>query len=89
MPGCLPSGSRKTAFILISLLLLAAPATRAEEDFEAGLEEGRSHGTEILSRHSEILRPSAATRRQFRDTVNRFAKSSAAKGPGGRKTQRG
>ena len=61
MPGCLSSGSRKTAFIVISLLLLAASETRAGEDFEAGLEEGRSHGTEILSLHSEILRPSSAT----------------------------
>ena len=61
MPGCLSNGSRKTAFIVISLLLLAASGTRAGEDFEAGLQEGRTHGAEILSRHSEILKPSAAT----------------------------
>ncbi|MXZ13669.1 MAG: hypothetical protein F4Y78_06675 [Candidatus Dadabacteria bacterium] len=61
MPGCLSNASKKTAFIVISFLLLTASSTRAGEDFEAGLEEGRSHGTEILSRHSEILRPSSAT----------------------------
>ena len=61
MPGYLSNGSRKAAFIAISLLLLPALAAHAGDDFEAGLEEGKSHGTEILSRHSEILRPSAAT----------------------------
>ena len=61
MPACLSNASKKTAFIVISLLLLGASSTRAGEDFEAGLEEGRNHGTEILSRHSEILRPSVAT----------------------------
>ena len=61
MPGYLSNGSRKVAFITISLLLLPALAAHAGEDFEAGLEEGKNHGTEILSRHSEILRPSAAT----------------------------
>ena len=61
MPGCLSNGSRKTTFIVISLLLLPALGARAGEDFEAGLGEGRSHGAEILSRHREILRPSSAT----------------------------
>ena len=60
MPGCSSNGLSKAAFIVISLLLLPAFGTRAGEDFEAGLEEGRSHAAEILSRHSEILRPSAA-----------------------------
>ncbi len=61
MPGCLSNASRKAAFIVISLLLLPAFAARAGEDFEAGLQEGRTHGAEILSRHSEILRPQTAT----------------------------
>ena len=61
MPLSLSKGSRKTAFIVISLLLPPALAASAGENFEAGLEEGRRHGAEILSRHSEILRPSAAT----------------------------
>ncbi len=43
----------------ISLLLLPAPGAGAGEDFEAGLREGRLHGTEMLSRHSQILKPSA------------------------------
>ena len=43
----------------ISLLLLPTIAARAGEDFDAGLEEGRRHGTEILSRHSGVLSPSA------------------------------
>lgn len=59
MPGYLLKGLRTTAFMAISFLLLPAIAARAGEDFEAGLEEGRRHGAEILSRHSEILRPSA------------------------------
>ncbi|MCY3624714.1 MAG: hypothetical protein OXH71_00025 [Candidatus Dadabacteria bacterium] len=42
----------------ISLLLLPTPGAGAGEDFEAGLREGRLHGTEMLSRHSQILRPS-------------------------------
>ena len=46
---------------MISLLLLPALLARAGEDFEAGLEEGRRHGTEILSRHSSALRPSTVT----------------------------
>lgn len=61
MPLSLSKGLRKPAFIAISLLLLPALAAHAGENFEAGLEEGRSHGGEILSRHSEILRPQAAT----------------------------
>ena len=59
MPEHLSNGLRKTAFMTISLLLLAALPVRAGEDFEAGLEEGRRHGTEILSRHSSTLSPSA------------------------------
>jgi len=42
----------------ISLLLLPTPGAGGGEDFEAGLQEGRLHGTEMLSRHSQILRPS-------------------------------
>ena len=61
MPECLPSASKKAAFIVISLLLPLSPAARAGEDFEAGLQEGRTHGAEILSRHSEILRPPAVS----------------------------
>ena len=61
MPGYLSNALRKTAFITISLLLLPALLARAGEDFEAGLKEGRRHGTEILTRHSGALRPSAAT----------------------------
>lgn len=61
MPLSLSKGLRKPAFITISLLLLQALAAHAGENFEAGLEEGRNHGREILSRHSEILSPSAAT----------------------------
>ena len=59
MPGCLPGALKKAAFMAISLLLLPTPGAGAGEDFEAGLEEGRLHGTEMLSRHSQILRPSA------------------------------
>ena len=44
MPGYLSNALRKTAFMTISLLLLAALPVRAGEDFEAGLEEGRRHG---------------------------------------------
>lgn len=61
MPECLSDGSAKAAFIAISLLLMPAFAAYSGEDFEAGLEEGKSHGAEILSRHSEILRPSAVS----------------------------
>ena len=61
MPEHLSNALRKTAFMMISLLLLPALLARAGEDFEAGLEEGRRHGTEILSRHSSALRPSAVT----------------------------
>ena len=43
----------------ISLLLLPTPGADAGEDFEAGLRKGRLHGTEMLSRHSQILKPSA------------------------------
>lgn len=42
----------------ISLLLLPTPGAGAGEDFEAGLREGRLHGIEMLSHHSQILRPS-------------------------------
>ena len=58
MPKYLSNAFKKTAFMTISLLLLPVLGVRAGEDFEAGLEEGRRHGAEILSRHSEILRPS-------------------------------
>ena len=58
MPGYLSNGSIKTAFTVISLLLLPTVAARAGEDFEAGLREGRLHGTEMLSRHSQTLSPS-------------------------------
>ena len=58
MPEHLSNALRKTAFMTISLLLLPALEARAVEDFEAGLEEGRRHGEEILSRHSSVLRPS-------------------------------
>ena len=61
MPEHLSNALRKTAFMTISLLLLPALEARAVEDFEAGLEEGRRHGEEILSRHSDALRPSAVT----------------------------
>ena len=44
--------------MMISFLLLPTFSAHAGEDFEAGLEEGRRHGTEILSRHSSVLRPS-------------------------------
>ena len=60
MPGCLSDAFAKAAFTAISLLLLPALAARAGENFEAGLEEGRRHGAEMLSRHSESLRPPAA-----------------------------
>lgn len=59
MPERLSNALKKTAFMAISLLLLPAFAARAGEDFEAGLEEGRRHGAEILSRHSGALSPSA------------------------------
>ena len=59
MPGYLSGALRKTAFMAISLLLLPPVAARSGEDFDAGLQEGRLHGTEMLSRHSEILGPSA------------------------------
>ena len=58
MPGCLSNVLKKTAFVTISLLLLPTLEVRAKEDFEAGLEEGRRHGAEILSRHSGALSPS-------------------------------
>ena len=58
MPGCLSGALKKTAFMAISLLLLPLLPAHGEEDFEAGLREGRTHGTEMLSRHSQILRPS-------------------------------
>lgn len=58
MPGCLSGALRKAAFMAISLLLLPTPGAGAGEDFEAGLREGRAHGTEMLSRHSQILGPS-------------------------------
>lgn len=58
MPGCLSGALRKAAFMAISLLLPPTPGAGAGEDFEAGLREGRLHGTEMLSRHSQILRPS-------------------------------
>ena len=57
MPGCLLKGLGKTAFMAISLLLL--PISGAGEDFESGLREGRLHGADMLSRHSEALRPPA------------------------------
>lgn len=57
MPGCLESALKKATLVTISLLLVPAPG--AGEDFEAGLREGRLHGTEMLSRHSQALRPSA------------------------------
>ena len=58
MPGCLSGALKKAAFMAISLLLLPLLPAQGEEDFEAGLQEGRTHGTEMLSRHSQILRPS-------------------------------
>ena len=60
MPLSLSKSLREPAFTAISLLLLPALAAYAGDDFDAGLKEGRVHGTEILSRHSEILRPSGA-----------------------------
>lgn len=60
MPGCLSGAFRKAAFTAISLLLLPGYGAGGGEDFEAGLREGRLHGTEMLSRHSQILRPSDA-----------------------------
>ena len=61
MPEHLSNALKKTAFIMISFLLLPTFSAHAGEDFEAGLEEGRRHGAEILSRHSGALRPSTAT----------------------------
>ena len=58
MPEHLSNALKKTAFMMISFLLLPTFSAHAGEDFEAGLEEGRRHGTEILSRHSSVLRPS-------------------------------
>ncbi len=45
----------------ISLLLLPVLTAHTGEEFEAGLDEGRRHGAEMLSGHSDVLRPSAAT----------------------------
>ena len=86
MPGCLQDALKKAAFTAISLLLLPAFAARPGEDFEAGLEEGRSHGAEMLSRHSESLRPPAVgtealpgygtqTVRELRDRGDRWTGS--------------
>ena len=58
MPEHLSNALKKTAFMMISFLLLPTFSAHAGEDFEAGLEEGRRHGAEILSRHSGALRPS-------------------------------
>lgn len=57
MPGYSEGALRKAAFTAISLLLL--PVLGAVADFEDGLREGRIHGAEMLSRHSEALGPSA------------------------------
>ena len=59
MPGRLSGALKKAAFTAISLLLLPAPGAGAGEDFESGLLEGRRHGAEMLSRHSQSLKPSA------------------------------
>ena len=59
MPGRLSGALRKAAPAAISLLLLQAPSPGAGEDFEAGLREGRIHGAEMLSRHSQTLSPPA------------------------------
>ena len=59
MPGRLSGALKKAAFMAISLLLLPAPGAGAGEDFESGLREGRRHGAEMLSRHSQSLKPSA------------------------------
>ena len=58
MPEHLSNALKKTAFMMISFLLLPTFSAHTGEDFEAGLEEGHRHGTEILSRHSSVLRPS-------------------------------
>ena len=42
----------------ISLLLFQAVFTQAEEVFDSALEEGKRHGEEMLTRHSDILKPS-------------------------------
>lgn len=57
MPGCLSGALKKAAFTAISLLLLPLLPARGGEDFETGLREGRLHGTEMLSRHSQTLSP--------------------------------
>ena len=59
MPECSSGVLKKAAFMAISLALLSAGAGGAG-DFEEGLREGRLHGTEMLSRHSQTLSPSAA-----------------------------
>lgn len=95
MPGYLSNGSIKTAFTVISLLLLPTVAARAGEDFEAGLREGRLHGTEMLSRHSQTLSPSeiepealpgygTQTRQEFRQEGSRWTGD-----PEGMKTEAG
>ena len=58
MPGCLSGALKKAAFMAISLLLLPTPGAGAGADFEESLGEGRLHGAEMLSRHSQILKPS-------------------------------
>lgn len=58
MPGCLSGALKKAAFVAISLLLLPLLPAHGGEDFETGLREGRVHGTEMLSRHSQTLSPS-------------------------------
>ena len=57
MPGCLSGALKKAAFMAISLLLLPSLPAHGGEDFEEGLREGRLHGTEMLSRHSQTLSP--------------------------------
>lgn len=59
MPGRLSGALKKAAFTAISLLLVPAPGAGAGEDFESGLQEGRLYGAEMLSRHSQALKPSA------------------------------
>jgi len=87
MPGYSQDGLKKVAFFTtISLLLLPVFAVRGAQDFEASLKEGKEYGEEILSRHSDILRPSEVgseavpgyeieTQKELRSTGSRWMKN--------------
>ena len=59
MPGYLKKGFIKTVFMTISVLLCAAGAATAGDEFERGLSSGRTHGEEMLLRHKDSLSPSS------------------------------